>query len=175
MVATNKPRTRKDSASPAARATGPNLCSETAVPKTTGRSGRTQGEKIERSPAANAKARDANSMLDSKCFLHDRFDCVQLGNADRPGDFVLVLERHQRAFFLDFKLAQGILLRIEVHVENGQVLELRSFGKRRDNGLLSLALRAPRCRDMDRDRFTSLDRRLKRLSVIGVALGGVGR
>jgi len=38
MVAMNRPRTRNERASPAASATGPSLCSDMAVPNTTGRS-----------------------------------------------------------------------------------------------------------------------------------------
>jgi len=51
MVATNNPRTRTDSASPPASAIGPDLCRDAAVPSTMGKSGSTQGEKMDTSPA----------------------------------------------------------------------------------------------------------------------------
>ena len=56
MVATNSPMVVKDVASPAASASGPSLCSDTAVPRTTGTKGSTQGYRIENNPANKASA-----------------------------------------------------------------------------------------------------------------------
>ncbi len=55
MVATNRPMVTKESASPTASATGPSRCSLAAVPSTMGRSGNTQGDSTESTPARNAR------------------------------------------------------------------------------------------------------------------------
>src|SRR5271155_4642449 len=44
-----------ESARPVARATGPHLCSEAAAPRTIGRIGRTQGDRIDNTPARKAR------------------------------------------------------------------------------------------------------------------------
>jgi hypothetical protein len=54
---TNIPITTKDKTNPAARSIGPYLPLDAAVPRTTGTSGKTQGDKIDRLPAAKAKTR----------------------------------------------------------------------------------------------------------------------
>src|SRR5271170_1851335 len=47
--------TTNESARPVARATGPHLCSEAAAPRTIGRIGRTQGDRIDNTPARKAR------------------------------------------------------------------------------------------------------------------------
>ena len=55
IVATKMPIAANDTATPAASATGPSLCSETAVASTIGTSGSTHGASIDRMPATKAK------------------------------------------------------------------------------------------------------------------------
>ena len=57
MVATNSPIATNDSESPAASATGPHFCFAAAAPSTIGRSGSTQGESTESTPATNDRTR----------------------------------------------------------------------------------------------------------------------
>src|SRR5260370_21169563 len=54
IVATNSPIATNETARPAASAAGPKRCSETAAPSTSGNSGRTQGDSVDRTPAKNA-------------------------------------------------------------------------------------------------------------------------
>ena len=54
IVATNRPMVTKESARPTASATGPSRCSLAAVPSTMGRSGKTQGDNTDNTPARNA-------------------------------------------------------------------------------------------------------------------------
>jgi len=62
IVATNDPITEKEIESPAASASGPSLCSDTAVPRTMGTKGRTQGDRIENNPANKASGMFAYSI-----------------------------------------------------------------------------------------------------------------
>jgi hypothetical protein len=56
IVATNNPIAVKERATPAARPSGANRCCATAPAKTTGTRGRTQGDRIDRTPAKNASS-----------------------------------------------------------------------------------------------------------------------
>ena len=58
-VAANKAMAVKLIASPTASATGPNLCSEAAVPSTIGKIGNTQGDNVESRPAKKARPKVA--------------------------------------------------------------------------------------------------------------------
>src|SRR6187431_827942 len=102
MVATNSPIATNDSASPAASATGPNLCRPRAAPSTIGMSGSTHGDSVERIPASNA--RPMPPMLaqaaGSDRFGEQRLDRAGIGIAGRTAGFLLALEHDQRALLL---------------------------------------------------------------------------
>src|SRR5437763_10076648 len=53
----------KETARPAASAAGPQRCFDAAAPSTIGRIGSTQGDKIDRTPATNARASAPNAMV----------------------------------------------------------------------------------------------------------------
>src|SRR6266481_9251171 len=79
IVATNSPMATNEAARPAASAAGPNLCSETAAPSTSGNSGRTQGDRVDSTPARNANRIAPVAMMPSS---------VGGGGTDQGGDRV---------------------------------------------------------------------------------------
>src|SRR5262245_49343951 len=101
MVATNKPITTNDSASPAASASGPARCALTAVPSTIGSSGSTQGDSVDSTPARNARPMLAISALQR--LVEQALDRCRVGVAGRARLLLLALERDQRALLLDLE------------------------------------------------------------------------
>src|SRR5436853_7542171 len=82
-------------ARPMARTAGPQRCSDDAAPKTTGRIGSTQGDKIESRPAMNASASAPAVIARSQGLVQQRRDRGTLGIADRAAGFGVALEGDQ--------------------------------------------------------------------------------
>src|SRR5207247_8166699 len=83
-----------------ASAAGPNLCSETAAPSTSGNSGRTQGDSVDSTPAKNASRIAPVAMMPSSVGRggpYQRGDRAGVGIADGPGRLGLAPEGDQRA------------------------------------------------------------------------------
>jgi hypothetical protein len=84
IVATNKPTTTNEIARPAARATGPYLRSDAAVPRTRGRMGRTQGDRLVNTPATNARA-TAPTLIDQSVLINSAaIDERSVSPTERP-------------------------------------------------------------------------------------------
>src|SRR5712671_3352834 len=123
---------------------GPNLCSATAVPRTIGTSGRTQGDKIERTPAASASAMLAKSIgIPSERFSEDRLDHLGTRFARRAQRFGLAAIDDQRGELMRVDLGQFASVRIVVGVEDRQVAERGILQELFDDLLLELARPAP--------------------------------
>src|SRR6516165_12678982 len=95
MVATNSPIVTKETAKPIASTTGPQRCSDAAAPSTIGRIGSTQGDKIDRTPATNARASAPNAIGRSERFIQERGNRGALSFANGPAGF-RALECDQR-------------------------------------------------------------------------------
>jgi hypothetical protein len=75
-----------------------------------------------------------------------------MASRDRSPGFLRSVERDQRALLARVEALYGVLLAIEVDLENDDVCELRPLGERVENLVLGLASRTPRGGDVDEDR-----------------------
>src|SRR5262249_3818401 len=121
--------TVNDSARPAARATGPALCSLIAAPTAIGTSGSTQGDRVDSKPASSARPTALMSAR-RRAARSDRFrqqplDRGGIGVAGRASRLAPALEDDQRALFLHVEFAQQLLLRIEIDREGRKPAEAR--------------------------------------------------
>src|SRR5690349_316794 len=125
--------TMKDVARPAANATGPSLCSATAVPNTTGVRGNTHGDRIENSPARNANGRVVSPIGVSQGLPQKRLDHLSFSRADRSLHLILVAINDERGDMMCFDLLKFFLVRVEIGFEDRHILEVRLFDKLGDD------------------------------------------
>src|SRR6266851_657204 len=168
IVATNSPMATNETARPAANAAGPSRCSERAAPRTSGNSGRTQGDSVDRTPAKSA-SRPALFAITSSSFgrggLDEGCDRASVGIADRASHLGLAPVRDQGALALRAELSDNRLLAVEIDREDHEILVRWLLGKRIDDRLLRLAGRAPCRRNINENARTTLLRRLEACSV----------
>src|SRR6516164_7071264 len=131
----------KEIAKPAASTAGAQRCSDAAASSTIGRIGSTQGDKIDRTPATNARANTPIGR--SNRFIQERRDRGTLSIADGATGFRGALERDQRRLHPGAEKFHCILLSVKVHDEIDQVLELRLRHQFAEDWLLRLAGRTP--------------------------------
>src|SRR5215470_18036793 len=167
----------KETASPIARATGPSLCADAAVPSTIGTSGRTQGERIDSTPATNARPRLATVIGKdrSQHLVQQRGDGRAVGVADRTPLLILALEGDQRRLHPDAEALHQILLAVEIDHEIGKLLEFRIGHQLAQDRLLRLTSRTPGGVNRDEDRLAGLLRLGEGAGVEGLRIDGEGR
>src|ERR1700733_5727924 len=115
--ASNRPSPVKDNASPAAKATAPRGWAVTAAPSTIGTSGKTQGDRIDRIPAANASASAVTEKSEPeklKALVEQGCDRGFLGIADGASLLGGTLEDDQGRLHLRAELLDDRLHRIEI-------------------------------------------------------------
>jgi hypothetical protein len=72
----------------------------------------------------------------SKSLFDERLDGIRFGDAGGAADLSLVPEYHEGALHQNVQLTQRVLLRIKIHVEDGEILEGGFFGECGDNQFL---------------------------------------
>ena len=107
-----------------------------------------------------------------RALVDQRGDRGGIGVADRAVRFGFALIGDQRALRLRFQRAHVVLLRIEIDLEDDEVLVLRLAGQLHQNRILRPADRAPRREDIDQDRLPLLLSRGKGSGVERLPLGG---
>src|SRR6266478_4786276 len=125
IVATNSPMATNETARPAASAAGPNLCSETAAPRTSGNSGRTQGDSVDRTPAKSASRLAPFAIAPSSLGrggLDQGCDRAWVGIADRTSRLGLAPECDQGALTLRAEFPDNRLLAVEIDREDHDIL-----------------------------------------------------
>src|SRR5690348_3123784 len=172
MVAANSPIATKETATPAASTAGPQRCSDAAAPSTIGSIGSTQGDKIDRIPATNARTNAPNAIGPSERFVQERGNRGTLSITDGAGGFCRALERDQRRLHSSAEKSHRILLSIKVHHEINQVVELRLRHQFTQDWLLRLAGRTPGGVDCDEDRLAGFLCRRKGTRIEGPGLCG---
>src|SRR5260370_6425653 len=168
IVATNRPMATNEAARPAASAAGPNLCSETAAPSTSGNSGRTHGDRVDSTPARNANRIAPVAMMPSsvgRAGSYQRGNRDRVGIAHRSGRLGLAPERDQGALALRAELANDRPLTVEIDREGDEVVVLRPRDEGIDDRLLSFASRAPRRRKVNANACSAALRRRKAIGV----------
>src|SRR5260370_16890410 len=140
MVARNNPRTKNESESPAASASGPYRCSEAAAPSTTGKIGSTHGDRIERVPAINASNGLPIVMgrLRSNRLADQREDRRAIRVAYRSTFFLGSLEHNQGRLHASAETIDQILLPLTTTHEITPPLQFRTSPPLPDNAPLPL-------------------------------------
>src|SRR6202008_3774709 len=123
MVAAKSPMATKEIESPAARAAGPQRCSDAAAPSTMGRIGRTHGERMDSTPATKARGMAPAVMAHSERLVEQRRDRGAVGVAHRAAGFLVALEGDQSRLRAHAEGLHSVLLAIEIDHEVHEILE----------------------------------------------------
>src|SRR5260221_3281570 len=120
--------------------------------------GKTQGERIDSTPAIKARTRLPIVIGEarSKHLVQQRGDGLALRVSDRSALLLVTLERDQCRLFLCAKALDQIFLACEIDHEISEVLEFRIGHELAEYGLLRLANGAPRSVNSDENRFPGL-------------------
>src|SRR5580700_7462161 len=100
-VARKIPTTEKDSASPAPSANAPQRCALTAVASSTGTSGRTQGDNVDKAPANRPSPKVIVQRRLGNRLLQERVQAIPLRIAGRARNFLSTSKYHDRALLSD--------------------------------------------------------------------------
>jgi hypothetical protein len=95
-------------------------------------------------------------------------------DANRASHFGFALINDQCALLWNLEGAQRVLLRVEIDIEDDQILVFGLRRERRHDRLLRPAFCAPRRGDMHQNGFARFERGLKRLGLVGEAIRGQG-
>jgi hypothetical protein len=152
----------KDVARPAANAIGPNLCSATAAPNTTGVRGSTHGDRIENNPANIASGSVVIPMV---VFLHGlpqkRLDQFGPSLTHCPLNLFFVPVNDERCDVIGVELSKILFVRVVVSLEDHHILKFGPLNKLRHRALHTLARSAPRRGNLKHDGFSGIPRSLK--------------
>src|SRR5882724_475820 len=129
MVTTNRPIAVKDVAKPAANAMGPNLCSATAAPNTTGVRGNTHGDSTENNPASSASGRVVTPMAFSQGLSQEWLDHFRLGFTDCPLNFRFVAVKDEHGDIICVDLPKIFLVCVVVRLEDHDILEILALNE----------------------------------------------
>jgi hypothetical protein len=95
-------------------------------------------------------------------------------DANRASHFGFALINDQCALLWNLEGAQRVPLRVEIDIEDDQILVFGLRRERRHDRLLRPAFCAPRRGDMHQNGFARFERGLKRLGLVGEAIRGQG-
>src|SRR5258707_632482 len=120
--------------------------------------GKTQGERIDSTPAIKARTRLLIVIGEarSKHLVQQRGDGLALRVSDRSALLLVTLERDQCRLFLCAEALDQIFLAVEIDHEINEVVEFRIGHEFAEYGLLRLANGAPRSVNSDENRFPGL-------------------
>src|SRR5258708_26790105 len=121
IVATNNPMAIKDRETPPASATGPRLCSEAAAPRTIGSNGSTHGDRIESTPARNARPKPTIDIHTSSRLVEQGRNRTGVLISNSAACLLGALERNYRALHPGSSSSDPIFLGIEVHPKHNPI------------------------------------------------------